>query len=54
LSASQIKTTAQTPDLELLWARLGVPADPKLDAFDDGAPLAPIRIAITSRPAAQR
>jgi len=46
----QIKTTAQTPDLELLWARLGVPTDPKSDSFDDGAPLAPIRIAITSRP----
>jgi hypothetical protein len=45
----QIKTTAQTPDLELLWTRLGVPADPKSDNFDDGAPLAPIRISITSR-----
>ena len=45
----QIKATPQTPDLELLWARLGVPADPKSDPFDDGAPLAPIRIAITSR-----
>jgi hypothetical protein len=46
----QIKTTAQTPDLDLLWTRLGVPTHPKSDAFDDAAPLAPIRIAITSRP----
>ena len=46
---AQIKTTAQTPDLDLLWSRLGVPTDPKSDPFDDGAPLAPIRIAITSR-----
>jgi hypothetical protein len=45
----RIKTTAQTPDLDLLWTRLGVPADPKSDPFDDGAPLAPIRIAITAR-----
>jgi hypothetical protein len=46
----QIKTTAQTPDLDLLWTRLGVPINPKSDPFDDAAPLAPIRIAITSRP----
>ena len=45
----QIKTTPQTPDLDLLWTRLGVPPNPKSDTFDDGAPLAPIRIAITSR-----
>jgi hypothetical protein len=50
----QIKTTAQTPDLDLLWARLGVPLDPKSDAFDERAPLASIRAAITSRPAAPR
>jgi hypothetical protein len=48
----QIKTTAQTSDLDLLWARLGVPANPRSDTFDDAAPLAPIRIAITSRPTA--
>jgi hypothetical protein len=48
----QIKTTAQTPDLDLLWARLGVPTNPQSDTFDDAAPLAPIRIAITSRPTA--
>jgi hypothetical protein len=50
----QIKTTAQTPDLELLWTRLGVPTDPKSDPFDDAAPLAPIRIAITSGPSQLR
>jgi hypothetical protein len=45
----EIKATPQTPDLELLWARLGVPKDPKSEAFDDHAPLAAIRIAITAR-----
>jgi hypothetical protein len=45
----QIKTTAQTPDLERLWTSMGVPTDPRSDPFDDAAPLAPIRIAITSR-----
>jgi len=45
----EIKATAQTPDLELLWARLGIPKDPKSEAFDDHAPLAAIRIAITAR-----
>ena len=43
-----VKTTAATPDLELLWSRLGVPKDPKSDAFDDHAPLAAIRIALTA------
>ena len=47
----EVKTTAMTPDLELLWTRLGVPQDPKTAAFDDHAPLAAIRIAITARPA---
>lgn len=45
----EIKATAQTPDLESLWARLGIPSDPKSEAFDDHAPLAAIRIAITAR-----
>ena len=44
----EIKATAAAPDLELLWARLGVPNDPKSQAFDDHAPLAAIRIAITA------
>jgi hypothetical protein len=50
----EVKTTAMTPDLELLWTRLGVPQDPKSSAFDDHAPLAAIRIAITARPPAIR
>jgi hypothetical protein len=45
----QLKSTAVTPDLERLWSSLGVPADPKSHPFDDSAPLAAIRIAITAR-----
>jgi hypothetical protein len=45
----EIKTTALTPDLDLLWSRLGIPQDPKSEAFDDRAPLAAVRIAITAR-----
>ncbi|HME38319.1 MAG TPA: hypothetical protein VKG63_05080 [Steroidobacteraceae bacterium] len=44
------RDTALTPDLDLLWARLGVPNDPKSAAFDDHAPLAAIRSAITRKP----
>ena len=44
----EIKTTPQALDLDLLWNRLGVPEDPKTQPFDDHAPLAPIRIAITA------
>jgi hypothetical protein len=44
----RIKSTAWAPDLDLLWSRLGVPTDPKTQPFDDHAPLAPIRIAITA------
>ena len=36
------------PDLDLIWARLGVPEHPETQPFDDGAPLAPIRRAITT------
>ena len=50
----EVKTTAMTPDLDRLWTRLGVPQDPKSSAFDDHAPLAAIRIAITARPTAIR
>jgi len=46
----QIKATPQTPNLELLWTLLGVPNDPLTQAFDDRAPLAAIRIAITTKP----
>ena len=45
----QNKSTAITPDLDLLWVRLGIPIDPKSQPFDDHAPLAAIRIAITAR-----
>ncbi len=44
----RIKAAPQAPDLELLWSRLGVPGDPKTQPFDDHAPLAAIRIAITA------
>ena len=46
----QIRATPQTPDLELLWTLLGVPNDPLRQPFDDRAPLAAIRIAITAKP----
>ncbi len=46
----QIRATPQTPNLELLWTLLGVPADPLTQPFDDRAPLAAIRIAITAKP----
>lgn len=46
----QIKTTPQTPNLDMLWNRLGVPRDPNTQPFDDHAPLAAIRIAITAPP----
>jgi hypothetical protein len=45
-----MKATPMTPDLDLLWARLGIPSDPKSEPFDDHAPLAAIRIAITRKP----
>jgi len=47
----KIRATPQTPDLGLLFTLLGVPSDPKTEAFDDHAPLAAIRVAITSPPA---
>jgi hypothetical protein len=46
----QIKARPQTPNLELLWTLLGVPNDPLTQPFDDRAPLAAIRIAITAKP----
>jgi len=47
----QIRATPLTPDLDLLFTLLGVPNDPKTEAFDDHAPLAAIRVAITARAA---
>ncbi len=46
----ETKSTALAPDLELLWRRLGVPQNPASQPFDDHAPLAAVRIAITSKP----
>ncbi len=46
----QIRTTPQTPNLDLLWTLLGVPGEPLTQPFDDRAPLAAIRIAITAKP----
>jgi hypothetical protein len=45
----KIKANPQTPDLDQLWVRLGVPNDPKSQPFDAHAPLAAIRAAITAR-----
>jgi hypothetical protein len=45
----QNRATPQTPNLELLWISLGVPDDPLTQPFDDRAPLAAIRIAITAK-----
>jgi hypothetical protein len=46
----KVRATPLTPDLDELWARLGVPNDPKSQPFDAHAPLAAIRAAITARP----
>ncbi len=46
----EMKTAAMTPDLEMLWSRLGIPQDPASQPFDDHAPLAAVRIAITRKP----
>jgi hypothetical protein len=46
----QVRATPQSPDLDLLWTLLGVPPDPPTQPFDDRAPLAAIRIAITAKP----
>src|ERR1700722_11596504 len=47
----KIRATPQAPDLDVLFTLLGVPSDPKPEAFDDHAPLAAIRVAITAPPA---
>jgi hypothetical protein len=47
----KIKATPQAPDLDVLFTLLGVPSDPKTEAFDDHASLAAIRVAITAPPA---
>jgi hypothetical protein len=47
----QEKMTPVLTDLDALWLALGVPQDPLTEPFDDHAPLAAIRIAITRPPA---
>lgn len=49
----QIRSAPQAADLNVLWTLLGVPSEPKTQAFDDRAPLAAIRLAITARPSAE-
>jgi hypothetical protein len=46
----QSRSTAQKPDLNLMWMLLGVPEDPATEPFDDHAPLAVIRQSITAAP----
>jgi hypothetical protein len=48
----QNRATPQAPNLALLWTSLGVPNDPLTQPFDDRAPLAAIRIAITAKSSA--
>jgi hypothetical protein len=49
----QEKAAPVIPALDSLWRELGVPQDPLTEPFDDHAPLAAIRIAITRPPAPQ-
>jgi len=44
----RVRASPQAPDLDRLWQALGVPSDPNTQPFDDRAPLAAIRIAITA------
>jgi len=48
------RESPRTTDLDLLWRRLGVPPDPTTQPFDDEAPLAAIRAAITAPPSTAR
>jgi hypothetical protein len=45
---TQTKDDPMTPDLPLLWQRLGVPMSPNARAFDEAAPLAGVRRSITA------
>jgi predicted metalloprotease with PDZ domain len=47
---AELKDKPQRLNLERLWAQLGVPEDPRTQPFDDHAPLAAIRLAITAKP----
>jgi hypothetical protein len=46
---SQMKQTPVTPDLEKLWAQLGIRGSGAEVEFDDRAPLAAVRISMTQR-----
>lgn len=48
---ARVKSAPPAVDLEALWRDLGVPEDPRREPFDEHAPLAAIRAAITARPA---
>ena len=48
----EMRATPVTPDLEALWRRLGVRLDANGMQFDDDAPLAEVRRAISVRPSA--
>ena len=50
----EYRNAPRAPDLNRLWTRLGVPDDPRTQPFDDSAPLAAIRTAITAPPSAKR
>jgi hypothetical protein len=47
---AEYRNAPRAPDLNRLWTRLGVPDDPRTQPFDDHAPLAAIRAAITAPP----
>jgi hypothetical protein len=47
---SRSRSAAQAPDLNLMWTLLGVPEDPATQGFDERAPLAAVRTAITAAP----
>jgi hypothetical protein len=47
---SRSRNSAQAPDLDLMWTLLGVPENPAAQPFDDRAPLAAVRTAITTSP----
>jgi hypothetical protein len=47
---AEYRDAPRAPDLNRLWTQLGVPEDPRTQPFDDHAPLAAIRAAITAPP----
>jgi hypothetical protein len=49
----EYRSAPRAPDLSRLWSLLGVPEDPLTQPFDDHAPLAAIRKAITAPPVAR-